>query len=115
MLNKLYIYIQRHKLLTLSVLVAWGVIAFLGVMHLRFEEDITKVLPKNEKASLTSKVLKQLNFADKVAVVVSRDKGGSLSELQEVATRLADSVQQMPAYVRSVQGIVDEAPAAIAH
>lgn len=108
MLNKLYIYIQRHKLLTLSVLVAWGVIAFLGVMHLRFEEDITKVLPKNEKASLTSKVLKQLNFADKVAVVVSRDKGGSLSELQEVATRLADSVQQMPAYVRSVQGIVDE-------
>jgi len=49
--------------------------------QLRFEEDITKVLPQNDKTNLTSKVLKQLNFADKISVMVTAKKGGTLTDL----------------------------------
>ena len=81
MLNRIYQYITTHKLATLSFFTAWALIAIYGLSQLRFEEDITKVLPQNDKTNLTSKVLKQLNFADKISVMVTAKKGGTLTDL----------------------------------
>ena len=81
MLNRIYQYIATHKLATFSFFTAWALIAIYGLSQLRFEEDITKVLPQNDKTNLTSKVLKQLNFADKISVMVTAKKGGTLTDL----------------------------------
>ena len=81
MLNRIYQYITTHKLATFSFFTAWALIAIYGLSQLRFEEDITKVLPQNDKTNLTSKVLKQLNFADKISVMVTAKKGGTLTDL----------------------------------
>ena len=81
MLNRIYQYITTHKLATFPFFTAWALIAIYGLSQLRFEEDITKVLPQNDKTNLTSKVLKQLNFADKILVMVTAEKGGTLTDL----------------------------------
>ena len=90
-MNIIYQYIVRHKLAAVAFLAAWLLIALWGVSRLRFEEDITKVLPQNDKTNLTSKVLKQLNFADKISVILSAKKG-TLSDMQAAATAIVDSL-----------------------
>ena len=57
MLVKIFNFVSKHKFFSLLCLVLWIGIALWGVVRLHFEEDITKVLPQNEKTSLTAKVL----------------------------------------------------------
>ena len=106
-MNIIYQYIVRHKLAAVAFLAAWLLIALWGVSRLRFEEDITKVLPQNDKTTLTSKVLKQLNFADKISVILSA-KEGSLADMQAAATAIVDSLntKALQPYIAGVQGIV---------
>jgi hypothetical protein len=50
---------------------------------INFEEDINQIIPKNEKSDLTAKVLKQLNFSDKIIVIIenrSKEENFQLSE-----------------------------------
>ena len=101
MLNRIYQYITTHKLATFSFFTAWALIAIYGLSQLRFEEDITKVLPQNDKTNLTSKVLKQLNFADKISVMVTAEKGGTLTDMQAVAEILQDTLNaSMTKYIK---------------
>ena len=109
MLNRIYQYITTHKLATFSFFTAWALIAIYGLSQLRFEEDITKVLPQNDKTNLTSKVLKQLNFADKISVMVTAEKGGTLTDMQSVAEILHDTLNaSMTKYITSIQGVINE-------
>ena len=109
MLNRIYQYITTHKLTTFSFFTAWALIAIYGLSQLRFEEDITKVLPQNDKTNLTSKVLKQLNFADKISVIVTAEQGGTLTDMQAVAEILQDTLNaSMTKYIKSIQGIINE-------
>lgn len=109
MLVKIYQFVSRNRLLSFGVLLFWGVIATLLVSKLRFEEDITRVLPQNEKTTLTSKVLKQLNFADKVSVIISKQPSGSLADMQALADELCDSIlSQTGTYITEIQGIVTD-------
>ncbi|GJH39621.1 glycerol acyltransferase [Capnocytophaga sp. HP1101] len=109
MLNRIYQYITSHKLATFSFFAAWALIAIYGLSQLRFEEDITKVLPQNDKTNLTSKVLKQLNFADKISVMVTAEQGGTLTDMQAVAETLRDTLNtSMGQYITGIQGIVNE-------
>ena len=109
MLNRIYQYITTHKFATFSFFTAWALIAIYGLSQLRFEEDITKVLPQNDKTNLTSKVLKQLNFADKISVMVTVEQGGTLTNMQAVAEILHDTLNaSMTKYIKSIQGIINE-------
>ena len=109
MLNRIYQYITTHKLATFSFFTAWALIAIYGLSQLRFEEDITKVLPQNDKTNLTSKVLKQLNFADKISVIVTVEQGGTLTDMQAVAEILHDTLNaSMTKYITSIQGVINE-------
>ena len=109
MLNRIYQYITTHKLATFSFFTAWALITIYGLSQLRFEEDITKVLPQNDKTNLTSKVLKQLNFADKISVMVTAEKGGTLTDMQALAETLRDTLNaSMTKYITSIQGIINE-------
>jgi len=39
--------------------------------QLKFNEDITRLIPSNDKTSITSKVINQLNFADKITLIIT--------------------------------------------
>ncbi len=77
--------------------------------QIKFEEDITKLIPTNEKSDVTAKVLKQLNFADKITVIFKLEKNGTSEDLKEMATVFSDSVSKScKPYITGIQGKVDE-------
>ena len=109
MLVRIFNFVSKHKFLSFLSLFLWAGIALWGVWHLRFEEDITKVLPQNEKTSLTAKLLKQLNFADKISVIVTRENTGDFADMQALTDALCDTLRQrLPQYFTDIQGIVPE-------
>lgn len=76
---------------------------------IKFEEDISKLIPTNAKADVTAKVLKQLNFADKITVIFELEKGGTDEDLKEMATVFTDSIAKTcKPYITAVQGKIDE-------
>ena len=109
MLVRIFDFVNKHKFFSLLCLLLWAGVALWGVWQLRFEEDITKVLPQNEKTSLTAKVLKQLNFADKISVIVSRENTGDFAHMQALTDALCDTLRQrLPQYFTDIQGIIPE-------
>lgn len=111
-MHKLFIaihfFVARYK--TLSIGIA---LLFLGVFgyaasRISFEEDITKLLPQSEKNSITAKVVSQLNFADKITVIISRAKNGTTNDLTNTATVLLDSLKNYSNYIAGIQGRAGE-------
>lgn len=105
----IHMFVNRRK--SLSVLLAVLMLLVFGFFasRLKFEEDITKLIPTNDKTDVTAKVLKQLNFADKTTVIFSLDKNGSADDLKEMATVFSDSVSQScKPYITGIQGKIDE-------
>ncbi len=75
--------------------------------RITFNEDITRIIPKNEKADVTTKVLKQLNFSDNITVIIEKNKQTSLDEISEFAQEVYDSLSQNTTLIKEIQGYVD--------
>jgi len=74
-----------------------------------FEEDITKLIPTNEKNSDAQKVLKSVNFADKIIVNIKRESAGSINNLTQYATQFIDSINNTSSdYFTKIQGKVED-------
>ncbi|OXA94404.1 1-acyl-sn-glycerol-3-phosphate acyltransferase [Flavobacterium hercynium] len=105
----IHLFVNRRK--SLSVVLAILMLLVFGFFasQIKFEEDITKLIPTNDKSDVTAKVLKQLNFADKITVIFKLKKNGTPEDLKEMATAFSDSVaQSCKPYVNGIQGKVDE-------
>jgi 1-acyl-sn-glycerol-3-phosphate acyltransferase len=105
----IHMFVNRRK--SLSVVLAILMLFVFGFFasQIKFEEDITKLIPTNDKADVTAKVLKQLNFADKITVIFKLEKNGSAEDLKEMATVFSDSVaKSCKPYVTGIQGKIDE-------
>lgn len=105
----IHLFVNRRK--SLSVLLAVLMLLVFGFFasRLKFEEDITKLIPTNDKTDVTAKVLKQLNFADKTTVIFKLEKNGSAEDLKAMATVFSDSVSQScKPYITGIQGKIDE-------
>ncbi len=105
---QIYKRVNQHKiisiLLSLVALLVMGYFAY----QIKFEEDITRIIPKNEKTNTSSKVLKQLKFADKISVIIEKDSIGNLDDLTETAQVFLDSIDRLEPYINSIQGQIDE-------
>ena len=105
---KIHQFVEQNKWLAVSI--ATSVLLIFGFLasKIKFEEDITRIIPKNEKADVTAKVLQQLKFSDKITVIIEKDKNGSVDDLSEAADVFLDSVQSCNDYIKDIQGKVDE-------
>ncbi|MEO9891953.1 MMPL family transporter [Aurantibacter sp.] len=84
-----------------------GSLAFLA-SKIEFEEDISKLIPFNEDAKQLQKVLKSVNFADKVIVNIQLQNNGNLNELTQFANQFLDSLNNSSsAYIKEIQGKID--------
>lgn len=105
---RVHYFVQKNKLLAIAMaflfLIGFGFFA----SKITFEEDITRIIPKNENSDITTKVLKQLNFSDKITVIIEKDKNGSIDDLTETATIFIDSLQTCDSYIKNIQGRVDD-------
>jgi 1-acyl-sn-glycerol-3-phosphate acyltransferase len=105
----IHLFVNRRK--SLSVFLAILMLFAFGFFasQIKFEEDITKLIPTNDKADVTAKVLKQLNFADKITVIFKLEKNGTDEDLKQMASAFSDSVaKSCKPYVTGIQGKVDE-------
>lgn len=106
----IYLYSLIHKRKAITVIAVFLLVFILGffVTKLHFEEDITRIIPKNDKTDVTTKVLQQLNFSDKITVIFEKKREGSVDDLTEMATVFLDSLHVCDEYIKEVQGKVDE-------
>ncbi|WP_228433294.1 MMPL family transporter [Chryseobacterium arthrosphaerae] len=75
---------------------------------INFEEDINQIIPKNEKSDLTAKVLKQLNFSDKIIVIIENKSNEDSFQLSETADTFLQKTEPLQKYISSVQGKVND-------
>ncbi len=104
----LYYLISKNKIVA-SVL-AMGILFVCGFFasKINFEEDINQIIPKSEKSDLTAKVLKQLNFSDKIIVIVEKTSKSEDFALSETGTKFLEDIQPLKKYINTVQGKVND-------
>ena len=84
--------IAAQKPLSIGVLLALIIGLFFLASNIEFEEDITKLIPQSKKFSEAQKVLKQVNFADKIIINIQRKENGNVDDLTQYATAFIDSI-----------------------
>ena len=105
----IYNLIHSKKIMSfVAMLLLFIGLGFVG-SKIEFEEDITKLIPTNETTSAAEKVLKTVNFADKIIVTIYSKREGSLQDLTLYASQLIDSIHQKSGkYIKNIQGKVDD-------
>lgn len=106
---KAYNVLLQNKLGSAIVFVVLlSSLAFL-VSKIRFEEDISKLIPVNSEAKDIQKVFQTVNFTDKIIVTIHRDDTTAINVLTEYATEFVDSLQtQSSQYIKSIRGKVND-------
>ncbi|MFD2542760.1 MMPL family transporter [Lacinutrix gracilariae] len=106
----IYQRVAAQKLWSIGILFASIIGLFFLASNVEFEEDITKLIPQSEKSSEAQKVLKQVNFADKIIVNIQRKENGNLEDLTTFATQFIDSISNSSkAFIKDIQGqVADE-------
>lgn len=106
---KAYQFLQNNKsrsaiifLLLLSGLV------FL-VTKIQFEEDISKLIPVEGESKNLQKVLKSVNFTDKIIVTLQKNEDVAVEELTDYASEFIDSLQTHSSqYIKNIRGKVND-------
>ncbi|MEP0263978.1 1-acyl-sn-glycerol-3-phosphate acyltransferase [Dokdonia sp.] len=106
---KIYQKITAKKVVSLGILFLFLLTLIFTASRIKFEEDITKLIPTNEKTSDIGKVLKTVNFADKIIVNIKRESNGSTDDITDYATQLIDSLHKNSGeYFTKIQGKIEE-------
>src|SRR5690554_868686 len=108
-------FFKAHKFLSknrwtslFAVLVLFAGLVFL-VTNIHFEEDITKLIPVNSENKDMGKVLKTVNFTDKIIVNIRRSDAAETEDLIQYANEFSDSLQsQSGEYVKYLRGKINE-------
>ncbi len=107
--SAMYTYLNKRKLFSVILFAAILFIFGFFAKQLQFSEDITRLIPTNDKTNTTAKVLNQLNFADKITIKISAKKEGTPDDLSNAAELfLNDLDAKCKEYVGEVQGKLDE-------
>lgn len=104
----LYYLISKNKILSVLTAMGIAVLCIFFASKINFEEDINQIIPKNEKSDLTAKVLKQLNFSDKIIVIIENKSGEDSFQLSETADTFLKKIEPLQKYIGSVQGKVND-------
>lgn len=104
----LYYLISGNRLLSAFIAAGIAVLCLFFASKINFEEDINQIIPKSEKSDLTAKVLKQLNFSDKVIVIIENKSAENSFQLSETADAFLNKVAPLQKYIGSVQGKVND-------
>ena len=106
---EIYQFIESKKLLSFGIIFILIFALFFVASNIQFEEDITKLIPKNKKNSNLQKVIKTVNFNDKIIVNISRKPDGSVDELTQYAEQFIDTITKSSAsYIKKIQGKINE-------
>tara|TARA_R110002012_G_scaffold322083_1_gene554869 strand:+ start:43072 stop:46755 length:3684 start_codon:yes stop_codon:yes gene_type:complete len=105
----IYLWITSRKLISfLGLLVVVSGLVVLA-SNITFEEDITKLIPTSDENEDAQKVLKTVNFADKIIVNITRESGASVQDLTQYASQFIDSLEtHSQPYFTKIQGQIPD-------
>ena len=107
---KIYLYLNSKKAVSFSLLSILFIGLLLVSFKLEFEEDITKLIPKSKESSELEKVLKSVNFTDKIIVNITKSKTGSVDDLTQYASVFIDRINNTSGkYIKQIQGNIKDA------
>ncbi|KMQ65892.1 glycerol acyltransferase [Chryseobacterium sp. FH2] len=104
----LYYLISKNRLLSACIAVGIALLCGFFASKINFEEDINQIIPKNEKSDLTAKVLKQLNFSDKIIVIIENKSKEDNFQLSETADAFLIQIEPLQKYIGSIQGKIND-------
>jgi len=105
-----YNFIKNNLMASSVVLVLMILGLVFLVSQIRFEEDISKLIPNNSETKDLQKVLNSVQFTDKIIVNLQKKQGEDVNELIAYATEFVDSLDTYSSeYVKSIQGKVKDA------
>ncbi|UOE38509.1 MMPL family transporter [Chryseobacterium oryzae] len=104
----LYYLISKNRITSLAFALFFLMVCGFFASKINFEEDISQIIPKNEKSDLTAKVLNQLNFSDKIIVIIEKKSNENDFQLSETADSFLNKIQPLEKYIASVQGKVND-------
>lgn len=106
---KIYKVLKRQRVLSLIGLIILILSLGFFASKITFEEDITKLIPTNSKSKEFQKVLKNVNFADKIIINFKRKQNAKTASLTNAATAFVDSVNNLAKpYIKDIQGRVED-------
>lgn len=104
----LYYLISKNKIFSVLFATGIAILCLFFASKINFEEDINQIIPKNEKSDLTAKVLKQLNFSDKIIVIIENKSKEDQFQLSETADTFLTKIEPLQKYIGTVQGKVND-------
>jgi 1-acyl-sn-glycerol-3-phosphate acyltransferase len=108
-LYRFYQYVASKRLLSSIGLLALFLVLIFFAFKIEFEEDITKLIPSNSKTDEVQKVLKSVNFSDKIIVNIVRKPGTPIEKLTQYANAFLDSIsKKSSSHIKKIQGKIDD-------
>lgn len=105
----LYVFIGKRKILSAAIVLV--VVLLLGFLASRitFQENINQLIPSSDQSGVVTKVLDQVNFADKITIIISAERKGTPEDLTNYASVFIDSLDaNCKPFIDKVQGRIEE-------
>ena len=100
----IYRYLKQHRMVFLVSVPLLFVLLAYWASRIRFEEDITKLIPTSEGTEYINDVLQSANFADKTVIHVSASTPGDTEALKAYADSFATVIGKAAApYIQRLQ------------
>lgn len=105
----LYQMIQRQKLVFgIAVVAVLGILIW-SASSIKFDEDISKLIPSNSENEQLQKVLKTAQFADKIIVAIEKESAGTTEDLTDYAQQFLDSLStHSTGFIKDIQGKIED-------
>ncbi len=104
-----YQFLLKNKIASAFALLLLLFALSFFVFKIRFEEDITKLIPINSENQDMQKVLKTVNFTDKIIVNIRKTDSADVDDLTQYATELIDSLQLgSNKYIKNIRGKIED-------
>lgn len=102
----IYCLVQRHKLLSVVSAILFLLCCASIASKIRFEEDIMQIIPQSEKSDLTTKAMEQINFSDKITVLIEKTPGVPFADASSLAQALVDTLSLDTTYISEITGTI---------
>ncbi|MDT7828606.1 MMPL family transporter [Pricia sp. S334] len=103
---------KRRWLALVGLLVTIGGLLTI-VRHIKFDDDISSLIPATEETQRVQQVLRSIAFTDKIVVNIRKGEAGSVEDLTRYATEFLDSLRSRQGrFIKNIQGRVaqDDVP-----
>ena len=106
---KIHRFFSEKKILAFIFLGLYLAICIFLSLQLRFEEDITRLIPSGKDKAITEKILQNSTFSDRLLISISAEKEGLQDSLVAYADALLSQIQNNDSvYFDEIRGKVPD-------